>query len=243
MMFRTSIFSLMFTAALLAAGPPGMAAWEQRDGPPGTVAWDSAAQYRQFLHGPVAGTLVFGETGIAFQSPKFSQRWNWQEIQTFDLRGARELTIQDYESRRWHEPGKRRFRFVLAQPMPPQIARSLAARVARPSINGDPVKDAPAIAEIPAHRRERIGGSNGTIRFRREGIDYVAANARDSSSWRWSDIQTIANPNEWEFRVTAYREIVEFDLKKPLSRELFDRLWNILYAAELNVAPGKESGQ
>jgi hypothetical protein len=36
---------------------------------------------------------------------------------------------------------------------------------------------------------------------------------------------------------------VEFDLKKPLSRELFDRLWNILYAAELNVAPGKESGQ
>lgn len=232
MVFRTSIFSLLIAAAALPAAEP-----------PGAVTWESSAQFRQFLHEPVAGTLAFGETGITFQAPKFSQRWTWEEIQTFNLRGARELVIQDYENRPWHEPGERRFRFVLARPMPPEIARSLSAHVARPSINGDPVKDAPVIAEIPAHRRERIGGSNGTLLFRRDGIDYVAAKARDSRSWRWSDIQTIAHPNTWEFRVTAYREIVEFDLKKPLSRELFDRLWNILYAADLNVAPGKESRQ
>jgi hypothetical protein len=231
MVFRRSIYLLLCAAALPAAEPPG------------AVAWESAAQFRQFLHRPVAGTVSIDHSGIAFRSPKFSQQWGWQEIRTFDLRGARELIIQDYENRRFHEPGERRFRFVLALPMPPEIARSLAALVARPVVNGDPVKDAPAIAEIPAHRRKRMGGSNGTLRFRRDGIDYVAANASDSRSWRWSDIQTIANPNEWEFRVTAYREIVEFELKKPLSRALFDRLWNILYAADLHVAPGKESGQ
>jgi hypothetical protein len=232
MVFRTSVFLVLFAAAASPAAEP-----------PGAIAWQSAAQFQRFLHKPVAGTLTADNSGIAFQSPKFSQRWSWQEIQTFDLRGARELIIQDYENRPFHEPGERKFRFVLVRPMPPEIARSLAALVARPVINGDPVKDAPAIAEIPAHRRERIGGSNGTIRFRREGIDYIAANARDSRSWRWSDIQTIARPNEWEFRVTAFREIAEFDLKKPISRELFDRLWNILYAADLNVAAGKESGQ
>ena len=93
------------------------------------------------------------------------------------------------------------------------------------------------IAELPAHHRERFGGSNGTLRLREDGIDYVAADGRDGRSWRWSDIQTLANPNPWEFRVMAYREIVEFDLKQPLSREMFDWLWNSLYAQDLNVAP------
>jgi hypothetical protein len=232
MVFRASVFFALFAAAASPAAEP-----------PGTIAWQSAAQFQRFFHKPVGGTLAADDSGVAFQSPKFSQRWSWQEIQTLDLRGASELIIQDYENRPFHEPGERKFRFVLERPMPPEIARSLAALVARPVINGDPMKNAPAIAEIPAHRRERIGGSNGTIRFRRGGIDYVAANARDSRSWRWSDIETIASPNEWEFRVTAFREIVEFDLKKPLPRELFDRLWNTLYAADLNVAAGKENGQ
>jgi hypothetical protein len=33
-------------------------------------------------------------------------------------------------------------------------------------------------------------------------------------------------------RVTAYREIVEFDLKQPLEPRLFDRLWESLYASD-----------
>jgi hypothetical protein len=37
---------------------------------------------------------------------------------------------------------------------------------------------------------------------------------------------------------------VEFDLKRPLSRDLFDRLWDRLYAADLNLAtPGEEHHQ
>ena len=131
---------------------------------------------------------------------------------------------------------------MLSQPMPPGTAAGFTARVGRPAINGDPNPGDPypgaaVIAELPAHHKERFGGSNGTLRLRDDGIDYVAADGRDGRSWRWSDIQTLANPNPWEFRVMAYREIVEFDLKRPLSRELFDRLWNSLYAQDLNVAP------
>jgi hypothetical protein len=36
--------------------------------------------------------------------------------------------------------------------------------------------------------------------------------------------------------VTAYREIVEFELKQPLSRDLFERLWDRLYATGLNLS-------
>lgn len=203
------------------------------------VEWQSPAQFRQPLRKAIKGTLLFDGEGVEFRAPKSSQRWVYGEIKTFDLSGARELVITDYENRHWHEPGERTFRFTLSQPMPPGTAARLTTRVGRPVINGDPYPTGAFIAELPAHHRERFGGSNGTLRLREDGIDYIAADGRDGRSWRWSDIQTLANPNPWEFRVMAYREIVEFDLKRPLSRELFDRLWNSLYAQDLNVAPGR----
>jgi hypothetical protein len=204
------------------------------------VQWQSAARFHQLLKKGIPGTMLIDDDGISFQSPKLLRRWTYGEIQTFDLSGTRELVITGYENRHWHEPGERRFWFTLSQSLPPEIAASFADKVERPVINGDPRTGTAAIAEIPAHRRERFGGSNGTLRFRDDGIDYVDADGRDGRSWRWSDIQTVANPNPWEFRVTAYREIVEFDLKQPLSRVLFDRLWDSLYAADLNLASGKD---
>lgn len=204
---------------------------------PAVIQWQSPAQFRQLFKRTTKGTVLFDNAGIEFRSSRFSQRWPYSEVKTFDLSGARELVITDYRNRHWHEPGERRFRFTLSQPIPPAIAAMFTSRVGRPVVNGDPYPTAAVIAELSAHHRERFGGSNGTLRLREDGIDYVAADGRDSRSWRWADIQTLANPNPWEFRVTAYREIVEFDLKRPLSRELFDRLWNSLYAQDLNVAP------
>jgi hypothetical protein len=80
------------------------------------------------------------------------------------------------------------------------------------------------------------GGSNGTLRLKEDGIDYVTESARDSRSWRWVDIQTIATPDPYELRVTGYREIVDFDLKQPLSRAVFEQIWDLLYAAGLNLS-------
>lgn len=224
MVYRTSVLSALLMAVPALAQPAP------------AITWQSAAQYRQLAHKTAKGTLLFDDAGIEFRSPRFSQRWPYIEIKTFDLSGTRELVITGYENRHWHEPGERRFRFVLAQPMPPDIAAGFAASVGRPVINGDPTPKADVVTELQAHHRERFGGSNGVLRFRDDGIDYVASDGRDGRSWRWSDIQTIANPDPWEFRVTAYREIVEFDLKRPLLPALFDRLWDSLYAKGLNLA-------
>jgi hypothetical protein len=234
MVYRKGVLSALLIAVFPALRSEVVFAQE-----PPPIEWRSPAQFHQVLKKPILGTLLINNAGIEFKSQKFSQRWVYGEIKTFDLSGAREITITDYENRRWHEPGERRFRFTLSQPMPPGIAAGLTAGVGKPVINGDPYPDATVIAAIPAHRRERFGGSNGTLRLREEGIDYVAADGRDGRSWRWNDIQTLANPNPWEFRVMAYREIVEFDLKQPLSRSLFDKLWDILYAQDLNVTPPK----
>jgi hypothetical protein len=232
MVYRKTVLSALLVAAFPAL--PSEVVFAQNSP---AIQWQSPAQFRQLLKRAIKGTLLFDNEGIEFQSQKFSQRWAYREIKTFDLSGARELVITDYENRHWHEPGERHFRFTLSQPMPPGIAAGLTASVGKPVINGDPYPDATVIAAIPAHHRERFGGSNGMLRLREDGIDYIAADGRDGRSWRWSDIQTLANPDPWEFRVMAYREIVEFDLKQPLSPDLFDRLWDILYAHDLNVTP------
>jgi len=241
-MIRKITTSVSLFGAVLSAIYIGVATAQVpvASGVSGPIKWQSPAQLHRLLKKPVAGTLIFDDGGVEFRSPRFSSRWPHGEIKTFDLSSDRELIITDYENRHWHEPGERRFRFTLSQPMPPDIAAGLAAAVGRPAINGDPDSAASAVAEIPAHRRGRFSGSNGTLRLRKDGIDYVAADGRDNRSWRWSDIQTLANPTPWEFRVTAYREIVEFDLKQPLAHDLFDRLWDSLYAQDLNVAPPKD---
>jgi len=204
--------------------------------------FESPARLHRTLRRSLAGVLSIDEGGIEFRAPKLSHRWAFADIQTFTLVGSRSLQITDYENRHWHEPGEQSFSFTLAKAIPPELAARLATVVARPVINGDPIPKLSAFAEIPAHRRKRIGGSNGLLRFREDGVDYVAQDGQDGRSWRWSDIQTIANPDPWQFRVTAYREIVEFDLKRPLPRSLFDRLWDKLHASDLNLEPPTNGG-
>jgi hypothetical protein len=197
--------------------------------------WETPAQWHRLLKKAVPGTLVLDDDGVEFRSAKFTQRWAFVEIHSFDL-SAQELTLTGYQNRHWHEPGEQRFQFTLSEPMPPEIAAQFTERVGKPVRNGVPVPGVSALAEIPAHHRLWSGGSNGVLRLKDSGIDYVTENGRDSRSWRWVDIQTVANPSPYELRVTAYREIVEFDLKQPLSRALFERVWDYLYADDLNLS-------
>lgn len=197
--------------------------------------WQTLARYHRLLKKTVPGTLALDDGGVEFRSARFNQRWPWAEIRSFDL-SQHELTLLSYERRQWHEPGERPFHFTLSESLPPEVAAQIAARVGKPARNGDPLPAAAAVAEIPAHRRGWAGGSNGTLRLKDDGIDYVSDDGRDSRSWRWADIQTIANPNPYELRITAYREIAEFELKQPLPSQQFDRLWDRLYAADLNVS-------
>lgn len=197
--------------------------------------WKISAGWHRSLKKAVPGFLVIDKNGVEFSSVKFTQRWAFIEIHSFDL-STRELTITGYQNRHWHEPGEQRFLFTLSEPMPPEIAAQLTAHIGKPVRNGVPLPGAAAMAEIPAHHRMWSGGSNGTLRLKDGGIDYVTEDGRDSRTWRWADIQTIANPNPYELRVMAYREIVEFDLKQPMSRDLFEVMWDHLYAAGLNLS-------
>lgn len=234
---NTSIFGALGGAfILMGAGAPFASCAP-------TGHWESPAQLHQFwrkafLRKPISGTLILDDNSVEFRSDQFSKRWPYVEIQTFDL-APKELTLTTYENRQWHEPGVRRFRFALDKQMPPDVASEFTARVGKPVRDGVPAPESAAITEIPAHHRTWSGGSNGTLRLKDDGIDYVTEDGRDSRTWRWADVQTIANSNPYELRITAYREIVEFDLKQPLPREIFERMWDRLYATGLNISIAK----
>jgi hypothetical protein len=202
--------------------------------------WQTPAKWHRTFQKSELGTLVLDGDGVKFRSAHLNQRWRYIDIHTFDL-SQRELTLLTYQNRPRHEPGERPFRFTLAEPMPAEIAAQFTELVGKPVRNGNPMTTAEAMVEIPAHHRVWSGGSNGILRLKAEGIDYVTENGRDSESWRWVDIQTIANPEPYEFRITGYREIADFDLKEPLSRAVFEKLWDRLYADGLNISlsPGE----
>lgn len=198
--------------------------------------WETGANWHRTLQKAEPGTLLLKADGVEFRSAKLSRRWEYVDIHTFDL-SQRQLTLITYENRHWHEPGERPFRFTLSEPMPPEIAAQFTNRVGKPVRNGAPTTTTAILSEIPAHHRTWSGGSNGTLRLKDTGVDYVTEGSRDSRTWRWADIQTIANPNPYELRIMGYREIAEFDLKQPISRGLFETMWNNLYASSLNLSP------
>jgi hypothetical protein len=160
--------------------------------------------------------------------------WPFLEVQTFDLLSPRRLVITGYENRNWHEHGERKYSFDLSVAMPPDIAAELARRVAKPVRNADPNPAATSFATILARHRTLAGGTNGTLHFGPDGIDYIATNEQGGRSWRWSDIQTLAKPDPFHLRVNSYRETFTFELKQPMPRELLDRLWDEIYAHDLN---------
>ena len=194
--------------------------------------WRSSVRWRHGVK-KSPGTLAITNSDVEFLPEKGPPlRWTYVEIQTFDL-SPRRLRVTGYEDRGWRLPGERTFRFDLASVVPPAVAAELAERLAKPAENGVPNSHAPAFATLRARHRTRDGGTNGVLRFRESGIDYVTPSGRGARSWRWADIQTLAHPDAFHFRVGAYREIFEFELKEPMSEELFEQLWNDVYARDL----------
>jgi hypothetical protein len=199
-----------------------------------TLDWKSQARLHHGLGGS-PGTLTLGQDGLVFHPTKGSTlNWPFLEVQTFDLLSPRRLVITGYENRNWHEHGERKYSFDLSVAMPPDIAAELARRVAKPVRNADPNPAATSFATILARHRTLAGGTNGTLHFGPDGIDYIATNEQGGRSWRWSDIQTLAKPDPFHLRVNSYRETFTFELKQPMPRELLDRLWDEIYAHDLN---------
>ena len=200
----------------------------------GPLHWTSAAKLKRLLKS-TRGSITISTAGVDFNPEKGEPiRWMLEDLRTVELPTSRKLSLVTYQNRRWHIPGDRPFDFDLKNPMPPEIAAELVRLVGKPAINGVPVSDVSSFAIIPARHRTRTGGSNGELRFSDSGIDYLSK-AGDARSWHWADIETLAHPEPYRFRVGGFQETFDFELKQPLANGVFDRLWDHVYAQGLNI--------
>lgn len=206
---------------------------------PAPLPWSSTAKLHRLPWG-LHGRLTISNNGVDFRPKKGDAiRCSFEDIRTVNLQNPRHLSLVIYQNNRWHLPGDRTFSFKLKTPMPPTVAAQLVRGVGKPAINGDPPKEASSFAVIAARHKTLMGGSSGELRFTDSGIDYLSKSG-DARSWRWADIQTIANPEPYRFRVDGYLETFDFELKQPLTSAIIDRLWNHIYARGLNL--GSPSG-
>lgn len=206
-----------------------------------SLHWESPARIRHadFISTD-HGNLLIGQNGVEFRDgTKHSRHWSFGEIHTVFI-APHHLVLKTYVNRSLHRPGEREYRFDLTQTLPPAVAASLAEAIARPSRNADPDPNAPAITIIPVHHRALSSSSNGVLRFRQGGIDYVTTARDDSRSWRWADLETLSGPDPWHLSVFGYRDTYTFDLKPPLSRQLFDWATDRI-AAQAGDSPLEES--
>lgn len=237
-------FVILLAIGILASLPVHGFAMGQEIGSSGssnTLRWQSPAKLHHGFRA-AKGTLIFNNTGIEFHSdnPRFSHRWSYVEVKTLDMT-PRRLVITGYENRNYHIPGDRQYHFTLSRRMSPAVAAQLADLVGKPVINGDPGSHGEDFATIPARHRTLTGGTNGALRFSKEGIAYVTIRGKGGRNWRWTDIQTLAHPDPYHFTVGGYRETFDFELKRRMSQALFDRLWDHQYGRGLQL--GIQSGQ
>jgi hypothetical protein len=186
------------------------------------TSWQSPAKLRRTV-GSDEGDLLVGADGIEFRSAKGKTiKLPYLEVQTFHL-SPHGLSIETYQNRKMHMPGIERLRFDVTEAVPAAIASEFAMEVQRPSQNAIPDPAAQGIV-IPAHHRSVAGGTNGMLRFRDGGIDYVTSAPDDSRSWRWADLQTLSSPDPYHLLAFGYRDTYSFDLKKSLPQSLYYRL-------------------
>ncbi|MBW4040333.1 MAG: hypothetical protein HIU91_16035, partial [Acidobacteria bacterium] len=192
-------------------------------------AWESPAQLYHASIGKTLGTLRIGAQGIEFVPTKgTSVHWTFAQIKQLDIDTHR-LVLIGYDNRKWPLPDTRRVELRFKNDIPATVAGSLTAKIARPVRNGIPDPDARADTVIAVRRSKHYGGSNGFLRIRQQGIDYVTTQPGQSRSWRWQDIQTVSNPDPYHLFVFGYRDSYAFDLKDSLTRQVFnhisDEIW------------------
>lgn len=187
------------------------------------INWQSPARLR---HWPTKtrGVLKINEQGLEFWSGETAVvKLSFLDVHTFFVAPHR-LVIETYKNRKHHVPGQQRYGFDLDQAVPPEVAAGLAREVQRPSQNAVPDPALLSAENIPARHRTRTRGTNGTLRIRDGGIDYVTSVSGDSRSWRWADLQTLSEPDPYHLFVFGYRDTYTFDLKEPIARALFNRM-------------------
>jgi len=183
------------------------------------------------------GELIFGETGIEYQTKekKNARTWKYEDIQQLGLLSPKELTILTYEDSRWKLGKDLFYRFeITSGEITPALWSRLQAKLKRPVVSALIPPDIAPKFTIPVKHLRGFSGTQGMLEIGDEYIIYRTAVPKDSRIWRYQDISSVGTTGPYQMRLTSMdrtegefggeRNFV-FSLKERLAPEAYDFIW------------------
>lgn len=189
------------------------------------------------------GTLTINDAGVSFEQkyekgkkPKRPQVWHWEypDIQQLKI-SPKALSVLTYKDNKWKLGADREYDFDLVSDDSLEKAyHVLKTRLDQRFVAV--IADSPStmLWEIPAKHLAGLGGDEGVLQAGTSEIVYRSAKKGESRTWRYEDIDNIANSGPFEFTITTFerakldygsRKQFNFELKWRLEESRYNDLW------------------
>jgi hypothetical protein len=222
------ILFLSFSAILLIRIAPGM-----------TQTFEYSVKHRHILK-DCRGILTIGAGGVEFKATrsKDSRSWSLDDIRTFEVKSAGEISIVTYEDqKRWAGKDKI-FEFKLqGKKATPELSAFLLNQIKRPmQLAVLPAETEKPAYEMPVKHLRTITGTRGVLRIYPDKVVYATATPGDSRFWRITDIQRFSQSDRFRLEIVSYlpkaggpAETYNFQLIVDLPQGAYDYLWTRLH--------------
>jgi len=191
------------------------------------------------------GELTFTTKGIVYRSEddeKHAREWAYEDIQEVKVASPTEVEILTYEDVIGKLNDDRKFKFKRVDPeIRPEVVQFLRQHATSRVVSAVFAVPQDVFYTVPAkHRHTWGGGCEGELHFSDAGIYYFSPSNREHSrSWPIRSIQSIGRMSLFTFRVTvpeegatgAWRNF-QFQLKRPMSEEVYQLLWRKIWEPE-----------
>ena len=191
-----------------------------------------------------SGTLTIDQEGISYTSEKddgHNTVWAYSDIQEVKIQSPQKIYIRTYEDVWWKLNRERTLHFELVEgEMGAEVVNFLRERL--PSVLVSAVFTAPddAAYTVPVKHKHALGrGCEGQLVFSEEGIYYSASSSDHSRFWPMKDIESLGRMSASNIRISTREHShsgsvrnFQFQLKRPMDDETYQRLWRKIYEPE-----------
>ncbi len=191
-----------------------------------------------------SGTLTIDQEGIAYTSEKddgHNTDWSYSDIQEVKIESPQKIYIRTYEDVWWKLNRDRTLEFELVEgEMSAEAVDFLRERLPRALVSAVFTSPDDASYRVPAKHKHAFGrGCEGQLVFGKEGIYYSTSSSDHSRFWPMEDIESLGRISGSKIRITAWEHSdsgsvrnVQFQLKRPMDDETYERLWRKIYEPE-----------
>ena len=184
------------------------------------------------------------QEGIIYNAEKdnkHSARWSFADIQEVKIESPQKIYLRTYEDVWWKLNRDRTFEFELVEgEIKPEVVDFLRERLPVRLVSAVFTPPDNAAYRVPAKHRHALGGGcEGQLVFTERGIYYNTSDSDHSRFWPMEDIESLGRMSGSNIRITAWEHShsgsvrnFQFQLKRPMDGETYERLWRKIYEPE-----------